>query len=225
MVAKFKTKVAVDDYLSGDEIHCLLCGKPLKTLFSHLYWKHNRLKIDDYKKMFGLPLSYGVVAKTTSLLMAANMSARLKSGIATPISPESRWKGQHSPKRNHAPYHIEALKEKGFIASQKRKIKSLDRIRTIDWDAFLSTVRTSGKGINTLGKMPGMPSSYDVQRKKEIDAVFKRKYEQLVLGQLPKHKYQEKVRHLRESGSKLNEIANVLGIGLTTVKRIIYGIR
>lgn len=54
----FETKEEIDQYMSGDRITCLLCGKSYKALGSHL--KVHGLTSDQYKIEYGLPLSVGL---------------------------------------------------------------------------------------------------------------------------------------------------------------------
>ena len=44
---KFKTEDEIDNYYSGVKVHCLLCGKWLKTLSPHLNRVHG-LSADEY---------------------------------------------------------------------------------------------------------------------------------------------------------------------------------
>lgn len=57
----FKTYHEINEYFSGDEITCLLCGNGYTTLPAHLGSIHG-ISADAYKEMFGLPLSRGLVS-------------------------------------------------------------------------------------------------------------------------------------------------------------------
>ena len=56
----FSSYNEIQEYFSGDEIICLLCGNGFDALPAHLASIHN-ISADSYKEMFGLPLSRGLV--------------------------------------------------------------------------------------------------------------------------------------------------------------------
>lgn len=58
---KFKTKLEVDTYLSGDKIQCLLCGKMYRSLGHHVFKIHN-IDSDAYKERYGLPYDRGLAS-------------------------------------------------------------------------------------------------------------------------------------------------------------------
>ncbi|MFZ2809401.1 MAG: MucR family transcriptional regulator, partial [Desulfosalsimonadaceae bacterium] len=174
----FTTKAQIDDYYAGEFIYCLICGAPkLRTLGSHLYRKHKGVSVDDYKIMFGLPHSRGVCSDVTSKRNADALLRRKDLGDRSMIlTPETRWKGQHAPKYQPPIFAKKRLRENGRKAVEELKKRSLCRISDIDWEKFLQTVQETGKGINSLCHQEGMPSAYDVQRKKRIDKKFEREY-------------------------------------------------
>jgi predicted transcriptional regulator len=71
----FQTMREVDDYLSGDAIVCLICGKGFQRLNSHLQRMH-QVPADDYHRRFGIPFGRAL----------ATVSSRAKSGAA--MTPE-----------------------------------------------------------------------------------------------------------------------------------------
>lgn len=46
------------------KIECLICGKKLKAMCSHLVRVHG-ITVDDYKLRFGLPLTVGILSEST----------------------------------------------------------------------------------------------------------------------------------------------------------------
>ena len=52
---------AAADYVSGDRIPCLICGKPCLSVCHHARRAHG-ISARDYKLRFGLPVSRGVAA-------------------------------------------------------------------------------------------------------------------------------------------------------------------
>lgn len=55
---KFETRKEVEEYLSGNTITCLICGEERKRLGGTHLRKGHGLSPDEYKIMFGIPLSY-----------------------------------------------------------------------------------------------------------------------------------------------------------------------
>ena len=53
-LGKFGTKTEIDDYLAGNKVQCLLCGKLFKALPQHLERTHE-ITADDFREQYGLP--------------------------------------------------------------------------------------------------------------------------------------------------------------------------
>jgi len=60
-----------------DKLQCHMCGKWFKGLNIHIFRKH-KIKAKNYKRLFGLPLSYGLVSRSTSTKMSKNGQANVK---------------------------------------------------------------------------------------------------------------------------------------------------
>src|SRR3954453_19765292 len=59
--AKFTTMEEVRNYLSGQDITCLICGKRMQRIqYLHLL-KHD-LDADGYRERFGIPWSYSLTS-------------------------------------------------------------------------------------------------------------------------------------------------------------------
>lgn len=61
---RFTSHEAIRAYLAGDEITCLLCGKPYRNLGVHLSWIHG-LSAADYKFQFNIPQNYALLGEST----------------------------------------------------------------------------------------------------------------------------------------------------------------
>jgi len=221
---KFSSKKEVDQYLGGNFLICLLCNKPYKALGTHLLKKHG-LHTDDYRIMFGLPFSRGLVAEETSRKMASALQDRIMSGDKSlqEFTPELAWKAQHSPRRNVVYYRLIEKRNYGKVQANSKIEKSRQRINSIDWGNYLHIVKETGLGCNSLKNYPGMPSVYDVQKKKNMDPEFASKYID-ILKTLPYKKgikNKNKIIELYKSGMNQREIAAKLSIGKTTVSRIL----
>ena len=56
---KFTSTEAISEYLGGDRITCLMCGRSFKGLCAHLSRIH-KMSTDDYKERYGLPFRAGL---------------------------------------------------------------------------------------------------------------------------------------------------------------------
>lgn len=57
---KFKTEDEIEEYLSGDRITCLLCGKLYVQLGGYHTVRIHNMTAYDYKEMFGIPQKYAL---------------------------------------------------------------------------------------------------------------------------------------------------------------------
>jgi hypothetical protein len=75
----FQTKEEIDEYLSGDRIVCLLCGKSYKSLCSHI--GVHGFNVDGYREKYGLPFRSGLCGENTSELISKHFKKLVKDGI------------------------------------------------------------------------------------------------------------------------------------------------
>lgn len=64
ITTKFISSKEIYDYLHGEKITCLLCGRAFKQLCGHVYQIH-KMKADEYKEMYGLPFRCGLSSEPT----------------------------------------------------------------------------------------------------------------------------------------------------------------
>jgi hypothetical protein len=69
----------VREYLSGDRIICLLCGRSLKALAYHLSKLHD-MSSDDYRERYGIPWSYGLSCVETREKLSVATKKNLADG-------------------------------------------------------------------------------------------------------------------------------------------------
>jgi predicted transcriptional regulator len=67
----FQTLEEVENYLSGDKIQCLLCGKWFIALGQHIAKSHD-ISIPEYKVKFNIPHSYGLIGAELKQVMREN---------------------------------------------------------------------------------------------------------------------------------------------------------
>ena len=70
ITAKFTSANEINDYLHGEKITCLLCGRVFKQLIGHLYQIHG-MTADEYKDMYGLPYRTGLSCEPTKVIYRA----------------------------------------------------------------------------------------------------------------------------------------------------------
>jgi ROS/MUCR transcriptional regulator protein len=111
----FKTRHDIERYFSDDTIECLMCGRHLQRLHSHLNSKHG-MTADEYKSKFGLPWSRGL----TSAASTANSGwTEERKRRARKLALKNRFfESAHSvPKRELAPFlKVEAAEHLGAAA-------------------------------------------------------------------------------------------------------------
>jgi hypothetical protein len=76
----FESIDEVKEYLSGDKIICLLCGKSYKVLGVHLLKIHG-VTVDEYRERYRIPWSYGVLCKKSHNVRRKVMAKRMAEGF------------------------------------------------------------------------------------------------------------------------------------------------
>jgi ROS/MUCR transcriptional regulator protein len=71
--APFQTMQEVDDYLSGNTITCLVCGKSLQRLNIHLQKVHGTTPV-EYRAQFGIPFSRSLTSAPSRAKSSASMT-------------------------------------------------------------------------------------------------------------------------------------------------------
>lgn len=69
----FETRLQVEEYLSEDEVVCLMCGKLYKNLGIHTKRIHN-LDAHDYRIRYNIPQRYALQGKATNALVRDRVS-------------------------------------------------------------------------------------------------------------------------------------------------------
>lgn len=105
----------INEYLGGDFINCLMCGKKLKQLSAHLVKVHD-IRADEYRKKYGIPWTYALVGVGTKAKMSSTHKARWDNGESPIINyqlPIVRQKACASIRRPRAACVVE-MDKKGF---------------------------------------------------------------------------------------------------------------
>ena len=81
MTEKFKTLEELENYFDNEKIECLICGRKLRSLCSHL--KTHDMNSTEYKKMFGIPKRWGLLG-----LLTKGIKSVVGKEIASKVSKE-----------------------------------------------------------------------------------------------------------------------------------------
>ena len=95
---QFKSIEDVRDYLSGDSVVCLICGKPCKSLGLHL--RVHDITPDEYREMYRIPWTYGLVCSDTKVRYGEQTKRRIANGEKPPCKiGEEQTRMIQTPKR------------------------------------------------------------------------------------------------------------------------------
>lgn len=114
----FTTREDVDEYLSGETIECLICGKKCKKLGVHLVKAHD---VDPYryKRALGLPTTKGLAAKDVKEKHASATKILHKNGGMV-VGSNFHQKGNRGA-AHHPPYWYKEQAQKFQKALEKQK--------------------------------------------------------------------------------------------------------
>ena len=218
---KFKSKKEIDLYFSGNWIECLLCGQRLKAVGGkHL--KTHGVTVDAYKTMFGLPATRGLVCKETSDRQRDALVIRRKKRDMSimMLSREAIEKGRRSKHKIPPPYHIKQMRNYAEKGREALTRSADSRANSIDWESVLKTMDDQKVALHSLKMSQGLPSEYDLKRKKDDDPAFAHKYDAIVAKYKKYTLLTERVSLLTTQGFTQRKIAKTLGTSKTHVARM-----
>ena len=109
------------DYIAGDRVTCLLCGKDYKSIGLHLRVIHSTTP-DDYRARYGLPWSKGLAGVDTRERYAA-VARKTRAECDYQASPETIRKMLAAPHRPRQPFRREITISNGLKAhGQNRRL-------------------------------------------------------------------------------------------------------
>ena len=95
---------SVKEYLSGDRIICLLCGKPYRRIGTHIQIVHD-ITVDEYKQKYNIPWTYGLICDDSSQLYRDAAIERIKNGeFVLPLKYGEVHKKMVTKKRRSCPF-------------------------------------------------------------------------------------------------------------------------
>lgn len=114
----FSSDKEVREYLSGDRIICLLCGKSYKNLGSVHLQKIHGISEDEYKSKYHIPWSYGLCCQELVKKFSDNLHQRLDDGTVKPLSPTEMREVRYLTLRTKKP------RKEWFLAEHAKKMYS-----------------------------------------------------------------------------------------------------
>jgi len=151
----FKSREELDAYFEGDKINCLLCGRALGQLTTHINRVHG-VQSDTYRERYGIPLRRGLCAKELTdrsrefhsrpeqiahlaRVRVPGMAAAAMKGHKMKLP---KWRldeiAAQSPKASASPLHILYTDD--------------------DFDAVITSMRTTDRSLNEVLSDDGRPS-------------------------------------------------------------------
>lgn len=80
----FQSIDEVRQYLSGDCIVCLLCGKAYRSIGQHITAIHD-MTVDEYRQRYDIPWTYGLVCGESEQLYSQAAKKRMDEGWSPPM--------------------------------------------------------------------------------------------------------------------------------------------
>ena len=112
----------VRNYLEGDKIICLLCGKGLRKLGAHIIKIHG-MTINEYKKKYKIPWGYGLACTESSELYRINAVRRMEEGWTPALKFGDEQKLMVQKQRRACPFKKEiAMKNLGEYLEPKHEL-------------------------------------------------------------------------------------------------------
>lgn len=127
------------EYLSGDRITCLLCGKDYRVLGVHLRAIHRRT-VDWYQETYHIPRRWGLACSDTKALHSANMDGKFAYGKISP--------GQHldlaaaAPRRPYTWRRTKAVRSPSAVSklAARRRADGIPEVGTPEYHQKMSLV-------------------------------------------------------------------------------------
>jgi len=216
---QFESSQDVDDYLSGDRVTCLLCGRSFLSLHKHL-GVHETTEA-EYKSRFNIPWKRGLQSSTTR--------ARLKrAGLKAAERPE---RARHlkamalGSAAGRVAGEIKVRASRDFSVNERRQrlLKIHDKSKFFDKAAFLNVMegdKTAKEAAKELGY-----SFQTVMQRQRTDPAFREMVARTIERQSFRtqakawalgDRFDKELRKLFDQGFTDREAAKLLNVSLVT---------
>ncbi len=220
----FKTMAEVDAYFSTDKLTCLLCGREYISLHVHTYNFHG-VGAEEYKSMFGIPWTRGLIAESLRLKQSYIMNMQRKMGIlpSSPSAEHIKKLIEYGPK-NRRP--VQAAVRNAMSKHALKTHNRVDKWSAKDFDEYLNRIKT-GRTITEVGRDKDMPCRevFDEYRRDNPDFAekFEKTWDKLpflvqVRGQRTGESFKKRVVELRLKELSWPDIGRVMGVKESTVR-------
>lgn len=207
----FRTKEDMLEYLSGDKVVCLYCGRDFANLSSHLRMVHG-IDPKDYRQQFHIPQDMGLCGRSLSKLFSENTKERHERGEIDTTSylavPRSR------EQRPHTPYHLEKLAHGNKLHADARRKQLAQKCEEI-----VNRVLVTGDALSKICHEEGMPSENTLMRYCKENPEFAARL--LEARRHKQHELYRAIRILREKGRTITAIKAELGVSNATIYKAV----
>jgi hypothetical protein len=218
----FTSREALDDYLSGDRITCLLCGRSFKALNTHLLIHET----DEaaYKERFGIPWRRGLQStETMRLRKKAGKKALKKPGRIEHLkkqreaATELRREGT-SNARPKVGFLIEEYTERALMLQRKESL--FDKAALLNALAQNMTIPEAAKSMGyapkTVSDNRRRDSAFDEMVARAIEA---QPFSVQARGEATGERFEKALRVLFDKGYSDKQAAEKLGVTAMTCNR------
>jgi hypothetical protein len=225
----FADRSEVEAYFADEKITCLLCGRRLRSLGSHLRKIHDTSD-DEYRKRYGIPWKRGLVpesshaAYSNALTIERRKAASARLTALRPSIPASHWQNQ----RRQADWLMREGGERGA-----RRLRGAAPYTSEDFEEFLERIK-SGRAPCEVATDEDMPhrKTWTTYRCKnpDYDRRFREVWDAMPFAMQAKHGglgpgFRAEVRRLFGLGLTDKQIAKRLGVTVMPCHRITKALR
>lgn len=122
----FQSKKEIEEYLIGEKVQCLECGKYYISVGTHCIKAHGML-FDDYKLKWGIPLIVGVIPawrrEDIRIVTLERVAAGTFGDISIPLNHPNATKEKRSKQRDKPEWHKALFTEGGRKRREEVKLK------------------------------------------------------------------------------------------------------
>lgn len=203
----FKSTDEVREYLHGEKITCLICGKPYRAITTHL--KVHDMTTDDYREKYKIPYTIGLVSSASHKQRSSKMKNRIKNGLPVYTSdPDLQKKLYMARDRENERPSLNRTKlseeEKARLCANSRKLAKeklakyapdMLALRANNRKKYDSVTRNARKFRQRRSVLSGFPKPDKFNTAAEVEAYFAGEEVQCLL--CGKH-YRKLIPHLRD---------------------------
>lgn len=227
----FESADEVRQYLNGERIICLRCGKPYKALQAHL--RVHGWDAEEYKRFYGLPWRTGLTCAGTKERKSLNGKRICADGAGlASIAPDDVTKNRakaHATRQRHSFVRSAIAKER------IRKVNGGVEWTDADYYRVLETMASSDLVAREVAGTPGFPSLTAFYRQKRLSEQLEAAYNQTIKGlsvaaqarghHLDSDELSKEVCRRRSNGELVKSVAQALGISVITVIEHSHGFK